>query len=164
MFIFELWNNVKVKPRYWCWFRTCVCNLTNVLTIKPHISHDWSLQDMYENSFTVFDLDLRFKDKFRPKSSKTDITSSFWPTLYVLLLGHSDLHFMCFYVMASRTRTRPESTFLQTSSSQKLQHLGSWFFAGMCLGVSSLRFVHEVPKFRIFSEQEVKYLEKKQNL
>jgi hypothetical protein len=26
----------------------------------------------------------------------------------------------------------------------------------MCLGVSSLRFVHEVPKFRIFSEQEVK--------
>jgi hypothetical protein len=31
----------------------------------------------------------------------------------------------------------------------------------MCLGVSSLRFVHEVPKFRIFSEQEVKNLEKK---
>jgi hypothetical protein len=30
----------------------------------------------------------------------------------------------------------------------------------MCLGVSSLRFVHEVPKFRIFSEQVVENLEK----
>jgi hypothetical protein len=45
-------------------------------------------------------------------------------------------------------------------SSRKPKHLGTCFFAGICLGVSCLRCVHEVPKFQIFSKQEVKNLEK----
>jgi hypothetical protein len=34
----------------------------------------------------------------------------------------------------------------------------------MCLGVSSLRFVHEVLKFLIFTKQEVKNLKKAKSL
>ena len=52
--------------------------------------------------------------------------------------------FFCPYVMASRmrTRTRCRQQLLQTSSSQKLLHLQTLFFAHMLLGLVPTNFVH----------------------
>jgi hypothetical protein len=48
--------------------------------------------------------------------------------------------FFCPYAMASRTRYRQQ--LLQTSSSQKLLHLTTLFFAHMLLGLVPTNFVH----------------------
>ena len=60
---------------------------------------------------------------------------------FLVFLGQKNF-FFCPYVMASRTRTRCRQQLLQTSSSQKLLHLQTLFFAHMLLGLVPTNFVH----------------------
>jgi hypothetical protein len=69
------------------------CNLKNVVTVNLiffMIDHHNPCKK--KNSCSIFDRDLHFKVKFRPKSSKNDQTNSFWPT-------HTFMCLFCIYLL-----------------------------------------------------------------